>query len=72
MTNNETDPPLSDGDLCRRLRNFAGGQPGYPGTGGGGRLSATGVMTCMPAWPDEAQALKALDRRVAVGLHLPP
>lgn len=35
-----------------------------------GRLSATGVMTCMPAWPDEAPALRTLGSVIAVGLHL--
>jgi predicted glycoside hydrolase/deacetylase ChbG (UPF0249 family) len=35
-----------------------------------GRLSATGVMTCMPSWPDEAPALRPLGKALAVGLHL--
>ena len=34
-----------------------------------GRLSATGVMTCMPAWPCEAGALSELADRLSVGLH---
>lgn len=34
-----------------------------------GRISATGVMTCMPSWPAEAPALRELDGHVAVGLH---
>lgn len=34
-----------------------------------GRLSATGAMTCMPAWPGEAPALIPLAERIAVGLH---
>ena len=34
-----------------------------------GRLSATGVMTCMPHWPEEAPALRPLAERIAVGLH---
>ncbi len=34
-----------------------------------GRLSATGVMTCMPAWPAEAPALRRLGGAVAVGWH---
>jgi hypothetical protein len=35
-----------------------------------GRLSATGVMTCMPVWPDEAPALRSLGEGLAVGLHV--
>jgi predicted glycoside hydrolase/deacetylase ChbG (UPF0249 family) len=35
-----------------------------------GRLSATGVMSCMPDWPDEAPALRPLGERISVGLHL--
>jgi chitin disaccharide deacetylase len=34
-----------------------------------GRLTATGVMTCMPAWPAEAPSLSDLGERIAVGLH---
>lgn len=35
-----------------------------------GRLSATGVMSGMPAWPDEAPALRPLGAVIAVGLHV--
>ncbi|WP_146002896.1 ChbG/HpnK family deacetylase [Telmatospirillum siberiense] len=35
-----------------------------------GRLSATGVMSCMPAWADEAPALRPLGAAIAVGLHV--
>jgi hypothetical protein len=35
-----------------------------------GRLSATGAMTCMPAWPTEAKALRLFDDTIAVGLHV--
>jgi predicted glycoside hydrolase/deacetylase ChbG (UPF0249 family) len=35
-----------------------------------GRLSATGAMTCMPAWPAEAPALRRLGDALAVGLHV--
>jgi len=34
-----------------------------------GRLSATGVMTCMRHWSAEAPALRPLVGRIAVGLH---
>ncbi len=34
-----------------------------------GRISATGAMTCMPAWPAEAPALRPLAEQLAVGLH---
>lgn len=34
-----------------------------------GRISATGAMTCMPAWAAEAEALKPLADKIAVGLH---
>ncbi len=34
-----------------------------------GRISATGAMTCMPAWPEEAPLLRPLAEQVAVGLH---
>jgi hypothetical protein len=35
-----------------------------------GRLSATGVMASMPSWPGEAPALRDLDGKLAVGLHV--
>lgn len=35
-----------------------------------GRLSATSAMTNCPAWASTAPALKALDGRIGVGLHL--
>jgi len=35
-----------------------------------GRISATGAMVTMPGWAVEAPALKALDGKIAVGLHL--
>lgn len=35
-----------------------------------GRLQATGCMTTGPHWPEEARALKALDGRADIGLHL--
>lgn len=35
-----------------------------------GRLSATGAMTNMPGWRRAARDLKALQGRIAVGLHL--
>jgi predicted glycoside hydrolase/deacetylase ChbG (UPF0249 family) len=35
-----------------------------------GRLSATGVMSCMPAWPDEAPALRSMGEIISVGLHV--
>ncbi|HIJ63596.1 MAG TPA: ChbG/HpnK family deacetylase, partial [Rhodospirillaceae bacterium] len=34
-----------------------------------GRLSATGVMSCMRHWPEEASSLRPLAERIAVGLH---
>lgn len=34
-----------------------------------GRLTGTGVMSLMPDWPTEAPALRALQGRIAVGLH---
>ncbi|HIJ39204.1 MAG TPA: ChbG/HpnK family deacetylase [Rhodospirillaceae bacterium] len=33
------------------------------------RLSATSVMTCMPHWPAEAEALQPLADQIAIGLH---
>jgi len=33
------------------------------------RLTGTGVMSLMPDWPAEAPALRALQGRIAVGLH---
>jgi predicted glycoside hydrolase/deacetylase ChbG (UPF0249 family) len=35
-----------------------------------GRISATGAMTCMPGWAEDAAALRPLAGRIAVGLHL--
>lgn len=35
-----------------------------------GRISATSAMTARPHWPSHGRALRALDGRVAVGLHL--
>jgi hypothetical protein len=35
-----------------------------------GRLSATGVMTCMPDWPAEARPLRPLGQVISIGLHL--
>jgi hypothetical protein len=34
-----------------------------------GRISATGVMSCMPAWPAAAPALMAVADRIEIGLH---
>jgi chitin disaccharide deacetylase len=35
-----------------------------------GRLSATGAMTNMPGWKRNASALKSLEERIGIGLHL--
>ena len=61
---------------CRRLLICADDYAISPAVSAGirelalaGRLSATGVMTCMRHWPTEAPALRPLAERVAVGLH---